>query len=138
MRAPASVFVAAVVLLVAPSSGRIGAAVASAPGDDELFEKQVRPLLIARCYGCHSAEAKKQKGGVGVGPAEGLRRGGASGPALVPGDAAASLLIKAIRYKDPDLQMPPDERLPEAEIAILERWIARGAPDPRRGAPVAA
>ena len=42
-----------------------------------------------------------------------LLKGGDSGPVIVPGDPEASLLIKAVRYTDPDLQMPKDKKLPD-------------------------
>ncbi len=102
------------------------------------FEAQVRPLLVERCYRCHSAEGKKVKGGLRLDSRPGTLTGGDTGPALVPGDPERSLLITAVRYGDPDLQMPPKERLPAAEVATLTAWIARGAPDPRATAPALA
>src|SRR4051794_39175328 len=48
------------------------------------FEKQVRPLLIKHCYQCHSAEAKVLKGGLHLDSREGWRKGGDTGPAIVP------------------------------------------------------
>lgn len=98
--------------------------------DVEFFEKKVRPLLSERCYECHSAE-KKTKGGLRVDTREGWVKGGDSGPTVVPGDIEKSLLIKAIRWTDLDLQMPPKQKLSTAEIQTLEEWVRRGAPDPR-------
>ncbi|MCO6457228.1 MAG: PSD1 domain-containing protein [Pirellulaceae bacterium] len=98
--------------------------------EDDSFEKQVRPLLIKRCYACHGGT--KSGGGLSLETAEGWRRGGESGPAIVPGKPAESLLVEAISYRN--LEMPPRDaggKLPDEEIAILTRWIARGAPDPR-------
>src|SRR6185436_19296102 len=97
----------------------------------ELFEKKIRPVLIDRCYSCHSAEAKKLKGDLYVDSREGLLKGGAVGPAIVPGDLDKSLLIKAIRYKDEDLKMPPKGKLAPEVVADFEAWVKRGAPDPR-------
>ena len=57
--------------------------------------------------------------------------GGDSGPAIVPGNADASRLIRAVRYVDADLQMPPEGELDAQQIAHLERWVLSGAPDPR-------
>lgn len=57
--------------------------------------------------------------------------GGERGPALVPGNADESLLVKAVRRTDPHLKMPPDKSLSATEITALEMWIADGAPDPR-------
>ena len=62
-----------------------------------------------------------------------MAKGGDSGPAIVPGDPDASLLIKAVSYSDSDLQMPPKGKLPGAKIELLRQWIAQGAPDPRMG-----
>ncbi|HVA47304.1 MAG TPA: DUF1553 domain-containing protein [Pirellulales bacterium] len=102
------------------------------------FEKRVRPVLVEHCYQCHSAEADELQGELLVDSRRGLRRGGYSGPAVMPGDPDHSLLIEAVRYKNPDLQMPPDARLPDDTIADLEVWVKQGAPDPRRQSPVRA
>lgn len=97
----------------------------------QLFESRIRPLLIARCYGCHSEQSGKREGGLWLDRRDRLRAGGERGPALVPGDADASLLIRAVRRKGADLQMPPGEPLRAHEIADLEQWVALGAHDPR-------
>jgi hypothetical protein len=97
--------------------------------DAEFFEKRVRPVLVERCYSCHGE--KLQWGGLRVDSAEGLRKGGARGSAFVAGKPEESLLIKAISYKDAQLQMPPTEKLPDEEVAALTEWIRKGAPDPR-------
>ncbi len=103
----------------------------------EFFESHVRPLLVAKCYECHSADAKKLKGDLRLDTRAGVLRGGESGTAaLVAGDLKHSLLIEAVRYTNPDLQMPPKERLTKEQVATLETWVAMGAPDPR-GADVA-
>ncbi|MEM7233579.1 MAG: DUF1549 domain-containing protein, partial [Planctomycetota bacterium] len=101
----------------------------------DLFERDVRPILVRRCYECHSAESSTVKGGLRVDYRDGLLRGGDNGPAVVPGQPAKSLLLQAVNYENPDLEMPPKQRLPAKEIAALERWIARGAPDPRVAKP---
>ena len=98
------------------------------------FEKHVRPLLAARCYSCHSSRAKKNEGGLLLDTQAGWAVGGDNGRAVIPGNVDASLLIKAVQYTDPDLQMPPDEALPKSAIALLERWVQMGAPDPREAA----
>jgi len=98
----------------------------------EFFEKKIRPLLVEHCYKCHSAESEKVKGGLRLDTRAGLLKGGDTGPAIVPGDPEKSLLIKAVRYTDKDLQMPPkDKKLPDAQIADLVAWVKMGAPDPR-------
>ena len=104
-----------------------------AAGDDDLFfESKVRPVLIKRCYDCHSTE-KKTKGGLALDTRAGWQHGGDNGPAIIPGDLTKSLVIKAVRYLDKDFAMPPKSRLPADEVAILEEWVKRGAPDPRTG-----
>lgn len=95
------------------------------------FEAKVRPVLIKHCYECHSAESGKSKGGLWLDSREGLRKGGDTGPAVVPGDPGGSLLLAAVKHEQ-DLEMPPKKpRLPAAVIADLETWIKAGALDPR-------
>jgi cytochrome c553 len=108
----------------------------SVPSDAglEFFEKNVRPVLVRHCYACHSAEAKKVKGGLRLDSRDGLLKGGDSGPAVVPGKPEESRLIKAVRYADDELKMPPKEQLPAAVLADLEAWVKMGAPDPREKA----
>jgi hypothetical protein len=110
----------------------------AAPSADQLafFEKSIRPVLVDKCYKCHSAKADKAKGGLLLDTREGIRVGGDSGHAVVPGDGKESLLIKALHWQDKDLRMPPEKeggKLPDNVIADFEKWIAMGAPDPRDG-----
>ena len=97
----------------------------------EYFETHVRPVLVEHCYKCHSSRSQKREGGLLLDSMAGWSVGGDKGPAIDPGNADASLLISAVRYMDPDLQMPPDNALPKDAVAVLERWVAMGAPDPR-------
>ncbi|HTK78009.1 MAG TPA: PSD1 and planctomycete cytochrome C domain-containing protein [Gemmataceae bacterium] len=108
-------------------------AVAAPPdaGGVEFFERNVRPVLVEHCYQCHSAEAKKVRGGLLLDTRPGWQKGGDTGPALVPGDTERSLLIKAIRYGDEALKMPPTGKLSDKQIAALVEWVKLGAPDPR-------
>ena len=101
------------------------------PDGVAFFESRIRPLLIQHCYECHSAESKEVQGELLVDSRHGIRQGGSLGPAVIPGDVAKSLLIKAVTYADKDLQMPPDGKLTEGEIADLTTWVAMHAPDPR-------
>jgi mono/diheme cytochrome c family protein len=99
------------------------------------FEDKIRPLLAAHCLKCHSAAEGKTKGGLALDTREGTLKGGDSGPAVVPGNPDKSVLIKAVRYTDPNVQMPPKgEKLSDAQIADLVAWVKMGAPDPRTGA----
>ncbi len=95
----------------------------------KFFETNVRPVLAGNCYDCHGE--KKQKGGLRLDNLGYIISGGESGPAIVPGDAMASHLFKAISYEDKDLQMPPkDKKLPASQIEDLRKWIDMGAPWP--------
>lgn len=92
------------------------------------FEKEVRPILANRCYGCHGE--KKQKGGLRTDHIGYLKTGGDTGPALVPGKPEDSPLMEAVRHTQEGFKMPPREKLPDAEIGVLEKWIKMGAPWP--------
>jgi hypothetical protein len=105
---------------------------ADSPARTAFFESKIRPVLVKHCYECHSVEAAKSKGGLQLDTKDGIRAGGDSGPAVVPGDPEKSLLLTAIRHTDPDLEMPPKkDKLPDAVIADFVTWIQSGAADPR-------
>ena len=104
---------------------------AQADAGIEYFEKHIRPLFVQHCYECHSPRADKLAGELSLATRAESRQGGESGPAVVPGDVAASLLVQAIRYEG--LEMPPKQKLPADVIAKVEHWIKIGAPDPRDG-----
>src|SRR5689334_9944141 len=97
----------------------------------EFFEKRIRPLLIEHCLKCHAQDAKKLGGGLLLDSRDGVQKGGDSGPVVVPGKPDESLLIRAVRYTDPSVQMPPKGKLPAQAIADLEEWVRKGALDPR-------
>ena len=102
----------------------------------KFFESKVRPILVANCYKCHSAEERKSKGGLTLDTRDGWTKGGKHGPAILPRDTEKSLLLKAVRFEDADLQMPPNgDKLKDEHIATLEKWIKMGAPDPRVAPP---
>jgi hypothetical protein len=124
-----TVFIAAVFVVISPSGTR-AAAGSSDPDPTQFFESRIRPLLVDKCYSCHSAQAKKLKGGLFVDSGDGLLKGGDSGPAIVPGQPDQSRLIDAVRYGNPDLQMPPKTKLADGQIADLTEWVKRGAPWP--------
>jgi mono/diheme cytochrome c family protein len=119
--------------LIAPPAGHAAAPAKRSPEGVELFEKRVRPVLVQHCYRCHSAGAKKLKGGLRLDTREGVLRGGASGPAVVPGEPGKSLLLKAVKHAGGVKAMPPERKLSDAEIAGLVAWVKMGAPDPRDG-----
>jgi Protein of unknown function (DUF1549)/Protein of unknown function (DUF1553)/Planctomycete cytochrome C len=99
------------------------------PAGTELFEKKIRPVLAANCYGCHSSKMKTPMGGLALDTKAGTAK------VIVPGNPAASTLLQAITYKDLRLKMPPTGPLPENVVADFKEWIAAGAPDPRNDAP---
>lgn len=103
------------------------------PEQSQFFENKIRPVLIKQCYSCHSVQENEREGGLTLDTREGIRSGGEQGPAVVPGSHSQSLLLKAIRYSDSKLKMPPDGKLSEDQIADFEKWVAMGAPDPRDG-----
>jgi Protein of unknown function (DUF1553)/Protein of unknown function (DUF1549)/Planctomycete cytochrome C/EF hand len=108
------------------------------PDQERFFEAKIRPVLATHCGKCHASTAEKLRGGLRVDSREGLRTGGDSGPAIVPGNPDESLLIQAIRYRDEELKMPPKARLSDAVVADFETWVKMGAPDPRTGPPAVA
>lgn len=91
------------------------------------FETKIRPLLSEKCWSCH--RGKEIKGGLSLDSRSAILQGGDSGPAVVPGEPSKSLLIDAIHYRT--YEMPPDARLSEDSIALLERWVEMGAPWPK-------
>ena len=97
----------------------------------EFFERRIRPVLVDRCEVCHSSSLAEPMGGLVLDSRDGLLAGGATGPALVPGKADASLLLTALRYLDPVLKMPPTGKLPDRVIEDFRAWIDSGAADPR-------
>ncbi|HND54310.1 MAG TPA: hypothetical protein PLV92_17990, partial [Pirellulaceae bacterium] len=90
----------------------------AAESSDHFFDR-VQPLLAGKCVSCHGPE--KQEGGLRLDSLEAAKKGGDRGPALVPGDLEKSWLVRSIRFDDPDLQMPPKNKLAAGEIAAIER-----------------
>ena len=125
--------------LMLDENSQLPAVVASAASSDEPsaesvkhFESSVRPLLLEHCTKCHGAA--KQWAGLRLDSREAILKGGDSGPAAVPGDADSSLLIRAIRHEDENLQMPQDEKLTEGQIQLLTDWVNSGMTFPASGA----
>ena len=96
--------------------------------EDEFFEKEVRPILVEKCWQCHG-DGKAVKGGLRLTSRSSLLKGGDSGPAVVVSDPMTSPLIEAIRYEH-ETRMPPKGKLKEREIDVLSRWVAKGIPWP--------
>jgi len=114
-----------------PATGEAQQAKEQTAAGVESFERKVRPLLARRCYECHSADAETLRGGLRLDDPARLLAGGDSGPAVVPGKPAESLLIQAVQHEVDGLEMPPDGKLAEREIAELIAWVRRGAPVPQ-------
>jgi hypothetical protein len=113
----------------APGKGSVPAPVGAPAGT--ISQHDVVPILLRRCTVCHGSS--RQEGGLDLRTRAAMLRGGKSGPALVPGKPGASRLLQKVRSG----QMPPRARLVEvsvkpiepAEIDVLARWIASGAPE---------
>ncbi len=102
----------------------------------EFFESRVRPILVDNCIKCHGT--KKQSSGLRLDSREAVLEGGDSGPAVVAGKPAESLLIQAVAHSHKELKMPPSGKLAEPSVAALREWVALGAPWPAGSADKAA
>ncbi|MBA63318.1 MAG: hypothetical protein CMJ76_13255 [Planctomycetaceae bacterium] len=116
-----------VILLILPFGQALAGEDTSA--EIEFFEKRIRPVLVTKCYECHSSIASDIKGGLVLDSRNAIRKGGDSGPAVVPGKIADSLLYSALLHDS--FEMPPDEKLPQNIINDFKLWIESGAADPR-------
>jgi hypothetical protein len=113
------------VLAIGGVAARAGTPDAASEG---FFELRVRPVLAGNCVKCHGE--KKASGGLRLDSRQAMLTGGDSGPAIVPGDAQGSLLIRAVRHDDEELKMPPTKPLPRSAQDDLAAWVAAGAPWP--------
>jgi len=114
------------------SSGLLPAGLCAAQPDSEalkFFELKIRPLLAEQCYSCHGKD--KQKGDLRLDHIDHIRAGGSHyGPAISETDPAKSPLLLAVSHTDPDLEMPPEDKLSTEQIDLLKKWVAMGAPWP--------
>lgn len=106
---------------------------ASSFTDEQLtfFETKIRPVLADSCYSCHSHEAKRLKGGFYMDSREGIL----DAFLAEPGKPDASMMIEAVRYENPEHAMPPQGKLPDNQIADLEKWVEMGMPWPAESGP---
>ncbi|MBX3450655.1 MAG: PSD1 domain-containing protein [Planctomycetaceae bacterium] len=121
---------------VLAGSGFQSASAADDPAGLEFFESRIRPVLVEQCYSCHSADAASQgklRGGLSLDSRPAMRRGGETGPGIVPGKPDESLVLAALKHET--FEMPPKGKLSDTVIADFEKWIRSGAPDPREGEP---
>ena len=95
----------------------------------EFFEREIRPILQQRCVECHSSALAAENGELDLETVEGIAAGGSRGLLFAGAEVqqGAGLLLQAVEYADPDLQMPPAGRLPAAEIVKLQQWVRDGA-----------
>src|SRR4051794_2499309 len=106
-----------------------GPARAATPAESDFFENKVRPVLVEKCYSCHSAT--KQKGDLRLDSRESILKGGQTGPAAIAGQPEKSLLVRAVRRTDPNLKMPPgDAALSAEQIQDFAAWVKLGLPFP--------
>lgn len=99
------------------------------------FETHIRPLFFQHCYSCHADSQNKREGGFVLDSSDGLAMGGDRGLAIVAHDLEASILWRAVQYKDPELQMPPSAPLTQEQQNKVKRWIEMGAPLPNAPPP---
>src|SRR3954467_130032 len=104
------------------------------PAAGEFFEMRIRPLLVKRCFTCHTAG---HMGGLDMSGREALLKGGDRGPAISADQPQDSLLLKAVSYKLDALKMPPSGKLPDNEIDELTAWVKAGAVWPESAKPAA-
>ena len=103
--------------------------------EQAFFESKIRPVLAQKCYECHSAQAKKIKGGLRLDHISLIKQGGDSGSAIESIDGLEPLLLEALSHENPDLEMPPKEKLPASVIGDFRRWIEVGAYWPEEPVP---
>ena len=101
------------------------------------FARDIRPIFAKHCFECHGP--KEEEGGLRLDERKRVLEGGTSGPALVPGKSADSLIYQFITGKNEDkVIMPPKgrgERLSDAQCELVRRWIDAGAPWPEGAGP---
>ncbi|MCI0356883.1 MAG: PSD1 and planctomycete cytochrome C domain-containing protein [Planctomycetaceae bacterium] len=125
-----SAFLLPAILALATSAGQQAAAQSTSTEGIEFFESKVRPLLLTHCSKCHTAKKAAESGELVLDSPAGIQRGGSRGALFAPAKPSESLILKAVSYADAELQMPPDGKLPAAEIAVLTKWLDLGAPLP--------
>jgi mono/diheme cytochrome c family protein len=108
----------------------LASSAALAAEEDRAFAESVRPLFERKCFDCHSSKAEELKGNLKLETVEQVLKGGATGPAIVPGDTENSFLLRAIRYQEDDFQMPPNGRMTDEEIELVEKWVRSLKPSP--------
>ena len=116
----------ALVAAVGAARGDEATSAEALAADQAFFESRIRPLLHDHCLECHAGGAE---GGLRLDSLAALLAGGDSGPAAVPGQPDGSLLLKAVHYGDPALQMPPAGRFARNAITQTECEILHALPE---------
>ena len=111
----------------ADTADKHSAAASFTPEQEQFFQQQVLPLLKQHCWKCHGSR-KSVKGGLRLASRADILKGGDLGPAVSLKNPAASLFLRALNYKDENLQMPPVGKLPAEQIEVLTRWVKMGLP----------
>ena len=124
--------VASIFIMNAPLFAQTAAAMQERTAVD--YEREVRPILANRCFGCHGP--RQQQSGLRLDLRQNALRGGDYGVVIVPGKSEESKLIQRLIGSDAGLQMPPTGELPPEEIAVLRAWVDSGADMPGRAAEV--
>lgn len=112
-------------------AGLLGLTRAMAVSAELDFYRDVYPVLKANCISCHNKTTTK--GDLNMESPELMKKGGETGPGVIPGKSAESLVVQAAAHLDPDLLMPPKNNkagavdLKPDEIALLKAWIDQGA-----------
>lgn len=104
------------------------------------FSLKVLPILQEKCFACHGEDPDELEGGLSMLTLDDIMLGGDGyGDIVVPGSPEESVIMTAITWADPDLEMPPKEndRLTDKQVAIIEKWIAHGAVWPSKAAQMA-
>src|SRR5262245_35783395 len=105
----------------------LAASIAPAQPKRVTFDEHVLPIMKDKCAGCHSVD--KKRGGLVVNNYTALMQGGSSGAAVKPGDADGSLLFKVMAHTSEPFMPPKQDKLPQATIDVIHKWIAGGAPE---------
>jgi hypothetical protein len=105
----------------------LGAARAHAAVD---FGRDILPILSDKCFHCHGPDAKARKANLRFDTKEGAFRLRKGKPVIIPGDSAASELVRRITVEDEAERMPPPESnrtLSKKQIDLLKKWVEEGA-----------
>ncbi len=115
--------------IVPPARAAIEIAAVQHPGDVN-FEKEILPILRQNCLACHSGT--KAESDLNLETPQTMLKGGGSGPALVAGKAAESLLLKVASHQEEPV-MPPEgntagaKNLTPEQLGLIKLWIDQGA-----------